>query len=127
MNNAQVNAKYRDGKNTIEVNLTTVIWEEDNVHFIYAPALDLTGYGQSLVEARKSFGIVLSGFLRYTHNKGTIFKELEKHGWLINKKKKRVSAPAYEEMLEDNEHFSELVNSNPNLRREDSRVNLALA
>ncbi len=104
---------------------TILFWEEDGIHFAYSPALDLTGYGKSKEEAKRSFEITLDAFAKYTHNKGTIYKEPERLGWTINKKKRRVKAPGYEEMLEDNEKPRELVKQ-PNVIQESREVALAL-
>jgi hypothetical protein len=125
MEKNQVNAKYVHGKNTVEINLSIFTWEEEKVHFVYSPALDLTGYGNNKKEAKEHFECVLEDYLKYTHNKKTIFTELEKLGWLINKKRKRVSAPDFEDMLADNEHFNDLYKTK-NLKKENSKVSLTL-
>ena len=126
MDNKQANAKYSDGRNNVELSLSTFLWEEDAIFYVYAPALDLTGYGLSKVEARESFEMVLQEFIVYTHNKKTIFTELENLGWAINKKKRRVVSPDFEDMLTENEHFNHLYKSK-NLVRDSSNVNLQLA
>lgn len=126
MDKKQANAKYSDGKNKVEVNLSIFLWEEDSIFYTYSPAFDLTGYGLSKVEARESFETVLQDFIKYTHNKKTIFQELENLGWAVNKRKKRVISPDFEDMLSENEHFNHLYKSK-NLVRDSSNVNLELA
>lgn len=126
MDKKQANAKYSDGRNNVELTVSIFLWEEDAIFYVYAPALDLTGYGLSKVEARASFEMVLQEFIVYTHNKKTIFIELENLGWAINKKKKRVVSPDFEDMLTENEHFNHLYKSK-NLVRDSSNVNLQLA
>src|SRR5690606_12685103 len=103
MDKKRANAKYSDGKKNVELEVSIFLWEEDFIFYVYAPALDLTGYGLSREEARQSFETVLEEFLVYTHNKKTIFKELENLGWAVNKKKKRVISPDFEDMLAENE------------------------
>ena len=74
----------------------------------------------------KQFETVLQEFIVYTHNKKTIFKELENLGWAVNKRKRRVISPDFEDMLTDNEHFNQLFKSK-NLVRDSSNVNFQLA
>ncbi len=126
MDKKQANARYSDGKKNVELNVSIFLWEEDSIFYVYAPALDLTGYGLSKEEARESFETVLHEFIVYTHNKKTIFKELENLGWAVNKRKKRIISPDFEDMLSENEHFKHLYKSK-DLTRDTSNVNLELA
>lgn len=125
MNKKYVNAKYSDGGNIVELNLSIFLWEDESIFYVYSPALDITGYGLSKEEARESFETVLQEFVIYTHNKKTIFTELENLGWAVNKKKKRLISPDFEDMLIDNEHFNQLYKSK-NLVKDSSRFNLQL-
>lgn len=118
-------AKYSKEKKNVELNVSIFLWEEDSIFYVYSPALDLTGYGLSKEEARESFETVLHEFIVYTHNKKTIFKELEKLGWAVTKKRKRVVSPDFEDMLSENEHFKHLYKSK-DLERDSSNVNLEL-
>lgn len=126
MDKKQANAKYSDGRNNVELSLSIFLWQEDTIFYVYSPALDLTGYGLSKEEARESFETVLHEFIAYTHNKKTIFTELENLGWAVNKKKKIVVSPDFEDMLSENEHFNHLYKSK-DLVRDSSNVNLQLA
>jgi hypothetical protein len=126
MDKKQANAKYSDGKNNVELNVSIFLWQEDSVFYVYSPALDLTGYGLSKEEARESFETVLLEFVKYTHNKKTIFKELENLGWAVNKRKKRVVSPDFEDLLSENDHFRDLYKTK-DLVRDSSNVNLELA
>lgn len=126
MDKKRANAIYSDGKKNVELNVSIFLWEEDSVFYVYAPALDLTGYGLNKEEARESFETILHEFIVYTHNKKTIFKELENLGWAVNKRKKRVISPDFEDMLSENEHFKHLYKSK-DLIRDSSNVNLELA
>lgn len=126
MDRKQASARYSDGNKQVELDVAIFLWEEDSVFYAYSPALDLTGYGLSQEEAKESFKIVLHEFIVYTHNKKTIFSELEKLGWAVNKRKKRVVSPDFEDMLNENEHFKHLYKSK-DLVRDSSNVNLQLA
>ncbi len=125
MDKKRANAKYSDENKNVEFNISIFLWEEDSVSYVYSPALDLTGYGLNKEEARESFETVLHEFIVYTHNKKTIFTELENLGWAVNKKKGRVVSPDFEDMLSENEHFKHLYKSK-DLVRDSSNVNLEL-
>lgn len=92
---------------------------------MYCPALDLTGYGNSAEEAKKSFETIIEEYIRYTHTKKTIFEDLEKLGWATNKRTRRVVSPDFENFLSENDQFKELYLSK-NLKKESSNLNLSL-
>ena len=67
---------------TIDVCLDVLIkQDQDGVFISYAPALDLSGCGHSLEEAKKSFETVLTEYLKYTIQNGTLEKDLLEHKW----------------------------------------------
>jgi hypothetical protein len=88
-------------------NLTVITFEEDGVYFVYAPAMDLTGYGESLEEAKSSFEQTLEQFVNYGMNKNTFFRELKKLGWKISKKKASVP-PSLVDMINKNEYLARI-------------------
>lgn len=98
------------GGEIVTVGLNVLLWEEDGIHYAFSPALDICGYAKSEQKARETFEVMLQEFLEYAHNKGTMFKELERLGWTVNKKKKRVKAPDHQELLADNEDYREVAN-----------------
>jgi len=126
MDRKRANAKFSDKGKNVELSVSIFLWDEDSIFYVYSPALDLTGYGQTKEEAKESFETVLSEFIKYTHNKKTIFQELENLGWAVNKRKKRVISPDFEDLLSENEHFRSLYKSK-DLIKESSNVNLELA
>ena len=77
--------KYDDEQNKIKVNLNVISFKENDVCFVYSPALDITGYGNTVDEAKDSFNITLQEFLRYTSNKNTLVNELKRLGWKVYK------------------------------------------
>ncbi len=105
----------RDFKNKtsiVKVRLLLIHFkDEKNIHFVYSPHLDLTGYGKNLSEAKKSFEIVLEDFVDYTLKKKTIGKVLSKLGWQLKgpvRKPKKVIAPSITSIIRDNEYVSEI-------------------
>lgn len=119
-------ASINRGDHLVNVNIHILTFEEEGIHYVYSPALDLTGYGNSEPEAMRSFNTMLEEFVHYTENKKTIYKELERLGWTVNPKKKRVHPPLEEQMLEDNETYRDLK-SQPNVYSSSTNVGLALA
>ena len=95
--------------NHIDLGLILLAFEEDNIHFFYSPAFDLTGYGKTEKEAHESFQLALSEFLRYTVNKKTLFNELERLGWKIKRSKKITSVPSLEDLASSNEYLAEIL------------------
>ena len=121
-----IQATLTHGNYVFNISLSILVWEDDGIHYIYSPALDLTGYGTSSVEAQESFEIMLDEFVRYTENKKTIYQELERLGWTVNKKKKRVHPPEKEQMLQDNETYRNLIEM-PGVIHRSTNVGLTLA
>jgi len=121
-----IKASINRGDHLVNVELHILSFEEDGIFYVYSPALDLTGYGNSDDEAMKSFQTMLEEFVHYTENKKTVYKELERLGWTINAKKKRVHPPLEEQLLEDNETYRGLKGL-PNVYSSSTNVGLALA
>ncbi len=126
MAKSRYSGNYTGNKYRIDVNLDVYIWNEDGVYFAYAPALDLTGYDTTEQKAKQSFTLFLNETLKYMHNKDTIFNELERLGWTVNRKKKRVNAPDIQELIDDNEEFKNVLNK-PDYKKERQGVQLSLA
>jgi len=102
-------ASFENSKQQVNIGLGLILWEDNGIFFQYSPALDLTGYGNTETEARESFNYQLNEFVTYTINKGTVYEELERLGWAVNKKKKRIVAPLENELLEENETYRNLI------------------
>lgn len=90
--------------------------DENNIHFIYSPHLDLTGYGNILGEAKKSFEIVFADFIDYTLKKKTLGKVLTDLGWELKgtiKRHKKVIAPSITSIIQGNDFVSEIFDKYP--------------
>ena len=108
-NKLNYNAMDSNKGSTISTELTLISFEENNVFFVYSPALDLTGYGCNEDEAKKSFAQTLKMYFDYTTSKNTLFEDLEKHGWIIEKKKK-LKSPDFHSLFKRNKQFKRIVN-----------------
>lgn len=109
--------KYQNQSASVKIKLLLINFEDENkVHFIYSPHLDLTGYGNNFVEARKSFEIVFEDFVDYTLKKKTLGKVLTGLGWELKgqaKRPKKVIAPSITSVINDNEYVSEIFDKYP--------------
>ena len=68
---------FKNAAGNVRVKLILLHFQdENNIHFIYSPHLDLTGYGNDLGEAKASFNIAFEDFIDYTLKKKTLPKIL---------------------------------------------------
>ena len=108
---------YKNKAGEVIVNLFLIHFkDESNIHFIYSPHLDLTGYGQNLKEAKKSFKIVFEDFVDYTLKKKTLGKILTDLGWELKgtlKRPKKVLAPSITSVISQNDFVSEIFDKYP--------------
>ena len=77
--------------------------EEDNF-ILYAPTLDLSGYGKSEVEAKISFEESLNEFFDFTKKHQTLNDELKRLGW-----KNDFQAPFLDDLILKNSYLAEIV------------------
>ncbi|HZK07431.1 MAG TPA: hypothetical protein VFC92_04455 [Bacteroidales bacterium] len=112
MSNYLYTADINNPKAKVKVNLFLIHFQDENkVHFVFSPHLDLTGYGYTLKDAKKSFTIVLDDFIDYTLNKKTISKVLADLGWKSKgtaKKPARLIAPSITSVIGKNKYVSEI-------------------
>ena len=69
---------WGDNKQSIDMLLSLISFEEDGAKIVYCPALDISGYGNSEQDANDSFAISLEEFFSYTTHKGTFNDELRR-------------------------------------------------
>ena len=102
--------------------MSLIEFQEDDVTIIYSPALDLTGYGYTQEEAKKSFSETLHEFFRYTNDKKTTDEVLKDLGWSVrgSKKKPKFSPPKDSDLVHTNPLYNDIVNNkNYRVSRED--------
>jgi len=109
MGEMRVQGHFNQAKGFVHINLALISFKENDVTIIYSPALDLSGYGNTVDEAKRSFEINLEEFIRYTTNKGSFFAELEKYGWKISKRKKSYTSPHLDDLLRTNDYLSDII------------------
>ncbi len=101
--------------------------DDKNIHFIYSPHLDLTGYGNSLQEAKDSFTIVYEDFIDYTLTKNSLGVVLKELGWEIKgtvKNPKKLKAPSMSEIIKTNNYVSEIFDNYPTVQSSQQEVGL---
>ncbi len=111
MQHVNLQGEKNIGSKTTKLSLQVLFFEEDNIQYAYMPSFDLTGYGQTEVEAKESLSVVLDEFLRYTLNKNTLFIEMQRLGWKIKNKKKPMHAPQMSDLINSNDQLKDIVNS----------------
>lgn len=80
-------------RNSINVNIELILFEEDGIWVAYCPALELSSYGDNENEAKQAFEEAMSIFLSETDRKGTLERYLLKLGWQLQQKPKPVYNP----------------------------------
>ncbi len=99
-----------DGTTGVEMNLLVLLYQEDGIFFVYAPELDLTGYGESKEAAMESFDTVLEGYLQYTFENNTLHEDLLAHGWTADAAgTSPIKPPSFNEMVNRNKEFKKRV------------------
>ena len=96
---------------------------DEGVHVVYAPALDMFGYGEAEHVALQSFETTLNKYLAYVAENKTLELDLEKYGWTLNIQKGIYKSPALHELLLRDEIFYEIINSR-SYRKFDRTVQL---
>jgi hypothetical protein len=109
--------KMQTSTNIVKVKLLLFHFEDENkISFIYSPHLDLTGYGNNMEEAQRSFEIVLEDFVDYTMKKKTMGTVLQQLGWTLKglpQRPKKVIAPSITSIIKDNKYISEIFDKYP--------------
>jgi hypothetical protein len=124
--NSMLTGQWNDGRNTINVNLAMIAFEEDNCNVVYCPALDLSGYGKTENEARESFETTSSEFFSYTSHKKTFLNVLKEMGWSVKRKGKPMIPPTMQHLLERNDNFNRIFN-NFSFRKFDQPISMPAA
>ena len=117
--------EYRDQAKKVVFDLVVLSYLENNLNVVYAPSIDLFGYGKTESEANDSFKTTLEEFIRYTTNKGTLNKVLKQLGWEIKPRKLLFKSPPLGYMLNQNEQFNEIFNSK-SFSKYNQQVEIAL-
>ena len=113
MKQAGLKGSWNRGNDSIKVAVPVMFFEENGTHIAYIPILDVSGYGESEVEAQESLKYSLDEYFSYTVSKGTLLEDLKAHGWIIKKKTKPFIAPDITDIINKNEYLHNIVNTIP--------------
>lgn len=132
MSNYLFEADYKNNQATVNVKLFLAHFQDENgTHIIFSPHLDLSGYGNSLEEAKESFNIAFEDFVDYTLKKKTLGKVLRNLGWKLKgnqKLPKKVLAPSISSIIRENDYVSEIFDKyNVNTFHQDVQLPLHAA
>jgi len=109
--------ELKKNNSTVKVRLILFHFiDENKVHILFSPHIDISGSGYSLYDAKKSFEIALSDFFDYTIKKKTIKDLLKEYGWKFKeniKKPKEFKVPDIADVIAKNKHVSEILNNYP--------------
>ena len=94
----------------INVNLTVLLFKEDEIYIAYSPALDMSAFGETEEKAKEEFGNSMRSYITYCMNKKTLFKDLEAHGWTV-KSRNRIKAPTEEQLIKMNDTYNDIINN----------------
>ena len=98
------------GDMDVRVYLQMYLFQEDGSFIVYCPALDLSAYGDTEELTKRAFEDVLSINIEYMMNKGTIFDDLKKHGWVVKgKRQRKIKAPTFDEMLKRSDALQDIA------------------
>lgn len=91
----------------ISSELAIFLFKEDDNFIAYSPALDLSGYGKTEEEARSSFNVVLKEYFDYAINEGTLYEDLQNHGW--NLRNHKIETPKISMLVRQNDELSNIL------------------
>lgn len=105
--NGIFDAKYKRKDTSIDIHLSVYIFIEDGTNIAYCPALDISGYGESEAQAKESFAQVVKQYIEYGISRGTLLKDMKKHGWGIDNNK--MNSPLTIKMIKKNDVLRDIV------------------
>ena len=96
-----------------DVSVNLVQFKQDKSYVLYAPALEVYGYGRTIDEAKESFVTSVEEFIRYTLNKNTLKSELKRLGWKVKgtKNKRTFKTPDFAQLLVQNDNLIDIMNT----------------
>lgn len=102
--------EIRKSPSGMSIKLDVYIFNEDNNVIAYSPALDLAGYGYSEEEAKESFHIAVTEYLKFGLSHKTLVADLRSHGWKVRSlKQRKMVSPSFETLLRNNNVFRDIL------------------
>lgn len=118
--------------NRIDIDTTSIrIWldvfsyKEDGVQMMYAPSLDLCGYGSTVEEAKQSFNVVVSEYFRFGLENGTLEADLRAHGWKPSSEMQEYESPDILSIMRSNKQLQSVMRKD--YRKVSKRLSVPVA
>lgn len=108
-------------KNSININIQVVLFQEDNMWVAYCPALEISSYGDDQKDAKAAFDEAMAIFINETDRKGTLERYLLKLGWQLQQKPK----PVYNQPNFSLQENQRLLRKNPQIYNEKIAIPVA--
>ena len=109
----------------IRVWLDVFSYKDDGVQMMYAPALDLCGYGTTMDEAKNSFEVIVSEYLRFGIENGTLQRDLRAHGWKPSSEMQEFESPDILSIVRSNKHLQSVMRKD--YRKVSKRMSVTVA
>lgn len=100
--------------NSMKITLDMIFTQEGDYVTAFCPALDVSGYGRSVKEAKKSLQIELKIFIEETVKRGTLEEYLLDKGWTLQ----RMPKPDYKPPVFKLSKHSDLIKASINVAQE---------
>lgn len=122
--NKHFKAGFQGNHTMVVLQLPVFFFQDENaIHYALLPSLDLMGYGNSAPEAEQSLAIVVKEYLDFTTKNNTLHKDLEEHGWKIQKRGKKILPPNIAKQICDNEQLNTIL-SERDFQKRDKEIRL---
>ena len=93
----------------IGVWLDVFSYKDNGVQMMYAPSLDLCGYGTTIEEAKHSFEVVVSEYLRFGLENQTLESDLLAHGWKSGAAMQEYESPDIVSIIKRNKQLQKVM------------------
>ncbi len=80
-----LNVGFKNAVSNLKARIVLISFQESDNYIVYSPHLEVSGYGKTPEEAKKSFEESMAIFLDYTTKKKTLHKVLLSLGWVLKK------------------------------------------
>jgi predicted RNase H-like HicB family nuclease len=88
----------RKGDNTVEVQLSLLVFKQGDYYVALCPSLELSSYGISVDDAKAGFDDAMNLYIEHSIENGTLEKDLLEHGWKIEQKPVKIVQPTQIEL-----------------------------
>lgn len=93
----------------IGVRLDVFSYKDNGVQMMYAPSLDLCGYGPTIEDAKRSFEVVVSEYLRFGLENRTLGMDLLAHGWKSGSEMQEFESPDILSLIRRNKQLQKVM------------------